>query len=85
MASYLFSEIKLEHECDPDRPVGNFISLFDSIMTLVFLPDYFHILESTLNPVPVHHEIESPISYNHTLLMGKACEHQYFDLDPILK
>ena len=38
-----------------------------------------------MNPVPVHREMESPISYDHTSLMGKACEHQFFDLDPILK
>ena len=36
-----------------------------------------------MNPVPVHCEIEPPISYNHTLLMGKVCEHQFFGLDPI--
>ena len=29
-------------------------------------------MESTLNPVPVHREIESPISYDHTSLMGKC-------------
>jgi len=38
-----------------------------------------------LNHVPVHHEIESPISYGHTLLMGKVCEHQFFDLDLIFE
>jgi len=38
-----------------------------------------------LNPVPVHREIGSPISYDHTSLMGKVCEHQFFALDPIFE
>ena len=52
-------------------------------MTPVSLPDFFSIPESTLNPVPVHCEIESPISYDHT--MEKVCEHQFFGLDPIFE
>ena len=55
-----------------------------SIMTLVSLPDYFSILESTLNPVQVHYEIESPVLSDHTSLMQKVCEHQFFGLDRIL-
>ena len=54
-------------------------------MTLISLPDFFSIPESTLNPVPVHREIESPISYDHTSLIGKVCEHQFFGLDPIFE
>ena len=54
-------------------------------MTLVSLPDFFSIPESILNLVPVHREIESPISYDHTSLMGKVCEHQFFSLDPIFE
>ena len=46
---------------------------------------FFSILESTLSPVPVHCEIESPISYDHTSLMEKVCEHQFFNLDPIFE
>ena len=38
-----------------------------------------------MNPVPVHCAIESPISYDHTSLMGKVCEHQFFSLDPIFE
>jgi len=77
LASYPFLEIEIEPECDPEPPVGNSISLFDSIMTPVFLLDLFSILESTLNPVPMYHEIKSPISYDHTSLMEKVCEHQF--------
>ena len=40
-ASYPFPEIEIEHERDPEPQVGNFISLFDSIMTLVSLPNFF--------------------------------------------
>jgi len=82
LASYPFPQIEIELESDPKPQVGNFISHFDSIMTPVSLPDFFSIPESTLNPIPVHLEIESPISYDHTSLMGKVCEHQFFNLYP---
>ena len=72
LASYPFLEIKLELESDHESHVGDSISLFDLILTLVSLPDFFSIPESTLNPVPVHCEIESPISYDHTSLMEKC-------------
>ena len=36
-----------------------------------------------MNLVPVHCEIESPIFYNHIPLMGKVCEYQLLDLDPL--
>ena len=54
-------------------------------MTPIFLPEFFHIPESTLNSVPVHCEMESPIFYDHISLMGKVCEYQFFDLDPIFE
>ena len=38
-----------------------------------------------MNPVPVHREMESPISYDHTSLMGTMCEHQFFGLDPVFE
>ena len=68
LASYPFLEIEIEPECDPEPHV----SLFGSIMTPVSLPDFFSIPESTLNPVPVHREMESPISYNHIHCWGKC-------------
>jgi len=46
LTSYPFSEIELEHESDPEPQVGNFISLFNSIMTLESLPDFFSIFQS---------------------------------------
>ena len=54
-------------------------------MTLVSLTDFFSIPESSLNPVLVHCEIESPISYDHNSFMGKVCEHLFFGLDPIFE
>jgi len=39
LTSYLFAEIELEHECDPEPQLGNSISLLDSILTPVTLPD----------------------------------------------
>ena len=39
LASYPFPEIELEYEYDPESQLGNSISLPDSIMTEVFLPD----------------------------------------------
>ena len=64
VAIYYSPEIKLEHEYDLEPQLDNSISLPDSIMTEVFLPDLKLFPESTLNPVPIHHEIESrPILY----------------------
>ena len=61
LASYLFSEIELKHECDLEAQLGNSILLLDSILTSISLPDFNHFSESVLNPEPIHHEIESPI------------------------
>ena len=41
LASYPFSEIEIEPECDPESHMSNSISFFDSIMTPVSLPDFF--------------------------------------------
>ena len=64
MASYPFLEIELENEYDPESQLANLISLPDSIITEVFLTDFRLFLESTLDPVPIHREIESPIFYH---------------------
>ena len=75
LVGYPFPETEIEPECDPVPHVSNSISLFGSIMIPVSLLDFFSISESTLNHVPVHREIESPISCDHTSLMGKVCVH----------
>jgi len=35
LASYHFSKIELEHECDPEPQLGNLIPLLDSMLTPV--------------------------------------------------
>ena len=64
LASYTFPEIELEHEYDSEPQLSNSISLPDSIMTEVFLPDFRIFSESTLDHVPIYCEIESPIIYD---------------------
>jgi len=38
-----------------------------------------------LNPAPIHREMESPISYDHTSLLGNVCDYQFFGLNPIFE
>ena len=65
LASYLFPKIELENEYDPELQLGNSVLLPDSIMTLVSSLDFNLFPESTLDPVPIHREIESPIFDDH--------------------
>ena len=65
MASYPFPEIELEHEYDHEPQLSDSILQPDSIMTPVSSPDFNLFPESTMNPVPIHHEIESPIFDDH--------------------
>ena len=65
LASYPFPEIELEHEYDPELPLDDSILLPDSIMTPLSSPDFNLFLESTLDSVPIHNEIESPIFNDH--------------------
>ena len=65
LASYPFLKIELEHEYDPELQLDNSISLPNSILTEVFLPEFKPFPESVLDPVLVHCEIESPIFYHH--------------------
>ena len=51
--------------------LGNSISLSDSIMTEVFLPDFRPFLKLVLDLVPVHHESESPIFYDHHIKLDQ--------------
>ena len=44
--------------------IGDSILLPDSIITPVSSPDFNLFLESTLDLVPIHHEIKSPIFYD---------------------
>jgi len=58
------------------------VSIFESMLTPVFLPDLDPILKPTLILVPIEVEIEPPILDNHISLMEKKCEFQFLDLDP---
>ena len=40
-------------------------------MTEVFLPDFRLFSESTLDPMPIYHEIKSPIFYHHHIELGQ--------------
>ena len=64
LVSYPFPEIKLDYECDPELQLGNSILLPDSILTPISLPHFNLFFESTLDPVPIHREIELPIFYD---------------------
>ena len=73
LASYPFLKLKLNMKVILNL---KFVILFHFLTQLQYLYQiFFSILESTLNPVLVHHEIESQISYNHTPLMKKVSEH----------
>jgi len=71
LASYPFPEIELENEYDRDPQLDNSILLLDSIMTPVSSPDFNPSPESTLDPVPVHREIESPTFYDHHIKLDQ--------------
>ena len=80
LASSHFCEIELHEECDLELQLSDSILLPDSIMTLVSLPDFNLFPESTLDPVPIHNEIESPIFEDHVEL-----DQLYLFEDPIDK
>ena len=56
LACYPFPEIELD-EYDPEPQLGNLILLPDSIMTPVSSPNFNLFPESTLDPVPIHCEL----------------------------
>ena len=90
MASYPLPEIELENEYDHEPQLRDSILLPDSIMTPVSSPDFNLFPESTLDPVPIHHEIESPIFDDHIELdqfytfenpIDKLASSQFFDIE----
>ena len=84
MARFHFNEIEFEHECEPDLKFCDSVSNFESMLTLVSLPN-LHIPEPTLISVHANLELESLILHSNILLMGTECEHQFFDLDSIFE
>ena len=85
LASFQFKEIELDCECVFDPQLCGSVPIFESILTLVFLPNLDQFFEPTFIPVPIDLEIESPILDNHISLMGKECEFQFLDLDSSLE
>ena len=86
MASYPLSEIELENDYDHESQLSDSILLPDSIMTPVTSPDFNLFPESTLDPVPIHNEIESSIFDDHHIELdqfhvGPKAFHSSFDDD----
>ena len=65
LASYPLPEIELDNGYDHEPQLSDSILLPDSIMTPVSSPDFNLFPESTLDPVPIHNEIESLIFDDH--------------------
>jgi len=85
LASFSFNEIELECECDPDPQPCDSVSIFESMLTPVSLPNLNQFSEPTFISIPIHLEIEAPILDSHIPLLGRECESQFFDLDPIIE
>ena len=90
LASYPFPEIELDNEYDHEPQLTDSILLPDSIMTPVSSPDFNLFAESTLDPVPIHNEIESPIFEDHIELdqfytfenpIDKLASSHFFDIE----
>ena len=79
MISFLFKKIEFDCECDPDPQLSG--SVFESMLTLVSLPNLNPISKPTLIPIPIELEHESLIFYSHILLLENECELEFYDLD----
>jgi len=80
-----FNEIELDYECEPNPQLCDSVSIFDSILILIFLPNLDQFPEPTFIPVPIDLKVESPILNSHIPLMGKECEFQFLDLNSTLE
>ena len=85
MASFHFNEIELDYECEPDLQLCDSVPIFESMLTLVFLPNLDQFPEPTFIPAPIDLEIESPILDSHIPLLEKECKFYFFNLDSILE
>ena len=65
LASLNFNEIELDYECEPDSQLCDSVSIFESMLTPVSLPNLDQFPEPTFVPVPIDHEIESPFLDDH--------------------
>ena len=80
-----FSFNEIEHECeyDPDSQPYDSVPIFESMLTLVSLPNLDQFLEPTF--IYINLKIESPSLDSHIPLMEKECEFQFYDLDSTLE
>ena len=65
LRSLVGSEMCIRDRYDPEPQLGDSTLLPDSIMTLVSSSDFNLFPESISDLVPIPHEIESPIFYDH--------------------
>ena len=52
LESFHFNEIELDHECEPDPQLFDSVSIFESMLTPVFLPNLDQFSEPTFIPPP---------------------------------
>ena len=71
LASFHFSEIEIEHECDSDSQLCDSVPIFESILITISLLNLDQFLELTFILLPIDLEIESPILDSHISLMEK--------------
>jgi len=74
LTSFHFKKIEFEYEWDPDLQLCDSAQIFESMLTLVSLPDLDQILVPILIPIPIDLEIEPLILEGHIPLMEKECE-----------
>ena len=73
LISFHFKKIELENECDPKPQLCDSVSIFESMLTLVSLPDLDPIPEPTLIFIPINLEHGSLILDTHISVLGKEC------------
>ena len=76
--------IELDCECDPDPQFCDSVSKFESILTLLSLPNLDPNPEPMFILEPIILEHEPLILDSHIPLMENECEFQPFDLDQTL-
>jgi len=79
LVSFHFNEIEFEEECDTDSQCCDSVSLFEYMLTPIFLPNLNSILKPTLIPIFIELEHESPILDNSIPLLGNECELEFYD------
>ena len=80
LASFNFTEIELDCECEPNPQLCDLILNFESMLTPVSLPNLDPIPEPTLILI-IDHEIESLIVDSHISLMDHECKLKSFELN----